>query len=94
MMSSKTRNKSQSAYQLRVVKGTANFTGKVLWDTQKIASAQSVFVEYAGPKLESGATYYWQVRAWDEKENLPDGVPLPPGRWDFSIQSKNLKPSG
>ena len=67
MMSSKTRNKSQSAYQLRVVKGTANFTGKVLWDTQKIASAQSVFVEYAGPKLESGATYYWQVRAWDEK---------------------------
>jgi len=68
IMSSKSRNKSQSAYQIRVVKGTKNFSNELLtWDTEKIASDQSVFVDYEGPNLESGATYHWQVRVWDEK---------------------------
>ena len=68
IMSSKSRNKSQSAYQIRVVKGEKNFSNKlIIWDTEKVASDQSVFVDYEGPNLESGATYYWQVRVWDEK---------------------------
>ena len=68
IMSSKSRNKSQSAYQIRVVKGAKKFCNKLLiWDTEKVASDQSVFVDYDGPNLESGATYYWQVRVWDEK---------------------------
>ena len=68
IMSSKSRNKSQSAYQIRVVKGAKKFGNKLLiWDTEKVASDQSVFVDYDGPNLESGATYYWQVRVWDEK---------------------------
>lgn len=68
IMSSKSRNKSQSAYQIRVVKGGKNFSNKlIIWDTEKVASDQSVFVDYEGPNLESGATYYWQVRVWDEK---------------------------
>ena len=53
IMSSESRNKSQSAYQIRVVKGTKNFSNKLLtWDTEKIASDQSVFVDYEGPNLE------------------------------------------
>ena len=68
IMSSKSRNKSQSAYQIRVVKGSKNFSKKLLiWDTEKVASDKSVFVDYEGPNLESGATYHWQVRVWDEK---------------------------
>ena len=31
----------------------------------KLASNQSVFVDYAGKPLQSGATYYWQVKVWD-----------------------------
>ena len=56
IMSSKSRNKSQSAYQIRVVKGSKNFSKKLLiWDTEKVASDKSVFVDYEGPNLESGA---------------------------------------
>ena len=38
IMSSKSRNKSQSAYQIRVVKGANKFSNKLLiWDTEKVA---------------------------------------------------------
>jgi alpha-L-rhamnosidase len=54
----------QTAYQV-VVEGA--------WDSGKVASDQSVAVEYAGPALKSQTSYGWRVRAWDK-----DGVP---GEW-------------
>ncbi len=32
-----------------------------------MSSDQSVQVVYAGPQLQSGKRYYWQVRVWDNK---------------------------
>jgi alpha-L-rhamnosidase len=55
---------SQSAYQIEI-------TG--VWDSGKVASDQSVAVEYAGPALKSQTRYEWRVRAWDQ-----DGKP---GEW-------------
>jgi hypothetical protein len=60
---------TQTAYQI-VVDG--------VWDSGKVASDQSVAVEYAGPALKSQTRYNWRVRAWDK-----DGVA---GEW--SPQSK------
>lgn len=46
----------QTAYQV-VVAG--------VWDSGKVASDQSVGVEYAGKPLSSGTLYEWKVRTWD-----------------------------
>ena len=61
------RNCLQTSYELRVAKSmTALNAGKDLeWETGKVASNQSVFVDYAGKPLQSGTTYYWQVKVWD-----------------------------
>jgi alpha-L-rhamnosidase len=51
------RAQKQSAYQIVVDK---------VWDSGKVASADSVHVVYAGPALKSDATYRWKVRYWDK----------------------------
>ncbi len=64
------RGRKQGAYQLlvatakeRLVPGQAD-----LWDTGKVASAQSVNVEYAGAALCSNRDYFWTVQVWDEAD--------------------------
>ena len=52
------RGIKQTAYQI-VVDG--------VWDSGKVASDQSVAVEYAGSELKSQTRYDWRVRVWDEK---------------------------
>lgn len=37
-----------------------------LWKTDKLASDQSIFVEYGGTPLTSKKQAFWQVRYWDE----------------------------
>jgi alpha-L-rhamnosidase len=54
------RNTTQTAYELKIT-----LDGKNIWSTGKVNSAQSVFVEYAGPELQSGNKYSWQLQAWD-----------------------------
>jgi alpha-L-rhamnosidase len=59
------RNELQTDYEIRV-SGSAD--GKdAVWNSGKISSGQSVQVDYAGPALQSGKRYYWQVRVWDDK---------------------------
>ena len=61
------RGAKQSAYQIQVAssaetlkKGTAD-----VWDSEKVESAGSVNVAYAGPELKSRIRYYWRVRVWN-----------------------------
>lgn len=63
------RGLSQTAYEIRVApdKSDLDKTGRLTWNTGKISSDQSVQVPYAGPTLESGHCYYWQVRVWDNQ---------------------------
>ena len=51
----------QSAYQVVV----RNEAGDTVWDSGKIASDQSVHVEYSGASLLSRMHCLWQVRTWD-----------------------------
>ncbi|HYK87941.1 MAG TPA: alpha-L-rhamnosidase N-terminal domain-containing protein, partial [Acidobacteriota bacterium] len=57
----------QTAYQIRVAQDPdALSQGKELvWDSGKVASAESAHRVYAGPALRSGKRYYWHVRVWD-----------------------------
>jgi alpha-L-rhamnosidase len=54
------RNVSQSDYEIKITSGKTN-----IWNSGKIESDQSVQVPYAGPALQSGKKYSWQVRSWD-----------------------------
>jgi hypothetical protein len=49
---------AQTAYQIEV---------DGAWDSGKVLSDTSIAIRYAGAPLESGKTYAWRVRLWDEQ---------------------------
>ncbi len=57
----------QTAYSVRVATDNKFSSGKITWESGKIASDQSILVSYNGSELKSGVKYYWQVRIWDNK---------------------------
>jgi len=64
----------QTAYQIRAATKT-EFLGEGkadLWDSGKVASAQTFGLEYAGKNLSSELTAFWQVRIWDEGGRLSE----------------------
>jgi alpha-L-rhamnosidase len=61
------RGTMQRAYEIRVAADSAFLDRRPLWDSGKVPSDASLFVEYGGPKVESGRRYYWQVRVWDDE---------------------------
>jgi alpha-L-rhamnosidase len=61
------RGETQTAYRIIVASTEellARDTGD-LWDSGKVASAQSIQVEYAGTPLASLLLCHWKVRIWD-----------------------------
>ena len=63
------RNVMQSAYEIRVGNDPTSLKKGGTWNTGKVLSDQSVYVQYGGAPLESGKNYFWQVRIWDQKGN-------------------------
>ena len=66
-LSSDLRNVTQSAYEIAVSTDAA--MKKPIYETGKVKSSESVFVEYKGPGLTSRTRYYWRVRVWDNRGN-------------------------
>ncbi|MEZ4955786.1 MAG: hypothetical protein R2825_19665 [Saprospiraceae bacterium] len=62
-LSSENRNTLQTAYELQIMDGA-----KEIWQTGKVNSDQSVFIEYDGKPLVPGIKYNWKVRIWDNHE--------------------------
>ncbi|WP_276359814.1 alpha-L-rhamnosidase [Daejeonella sp. H1SJ63] len=60
-LSGEGRNLKQTAYELKVLNSS-----KTVWNSGKVSSDQSVFVEYAGKTLEAGKKYTWQVKVYDQ----------------------------
>lgn len=52
----------QSAYRITV----RSESGKTVWDSLKITSDQSLYIEYGGSKLRSSERYFWSVSVWDK----------------------------
>jgi len=70
----------QTAYQLLVASQPELLAaGKAdVWDSGRIASGQSVGVQYAGPALAPSTRYYWKVLVWDQ---AGEPVPESPVSW-------------
>ena len=78
----------QTAYELRVAESPEKLgSGKLIWSTGKVNSAQSVNIIYNGPALSSMQRVYWQVRIWDNKNKATGWSE--PASWEMGI----LKPS-
>jgi len=61
------RGIQQTAYQI-----VAESEGKILWDSGKVDSPQSIEVEYCGLPLKTRQKVYWRVRFWDESGKVSD----------------------
>ncbi|MBO6158379.1 MAG: family 78 glycoside hydrolase catalytic domain [Firmicutes bacterium] len=49
----------QSAYQLKV------WNGKLMWDTGRVESGQSILIDYMGMVFKPRSSYRWEVTVWD-----------------------------
>ena len=60
------RGMSQSRYAIHVASTPARLTAPDVWNSDTVASTQSVDVLYGGPALTSHTQYYWSVKVWDD----------------------------
>ena len=65
------RGQKQSAYRVLVASGAKVLEKGEgdLWDSGKVASDETLNIEYAGKPLASGQAFFWKVKVWDK-----DGV--------------------
>lgn len=70
-LSSDKQDIMQTAYQIEVADSekALDNTSKLLWNTGRVESDESLLVQYGGTPLESGKKYYWRVTVWDNAGN-------------------------
>jgi alpha-L-rhamnosidase len=68
IIESNRRGERQTAFQVLVASSEELLKKDQgdLWDSGKVASDQSILLEYAGKPLESQKFCYWKVRIWDQ----------------------------
>ena len=76
----------QSAYEIKVTDQSPK--GKVIWNSGKVTSDQSVNVEYAGDELKPMQRVYWQVRVWDNENKATKWSE--PAYWEMGILKPEL----
>lgn len=69
ILNSDEQNVMQTAYQIIV-----SDKDRVLWDSGKVESQESTFINYEGEKLESRICYNWMVKVWDNNGNFAEGT--------------------
>ncbi len=76
-------NVRQTSYEIRVFSN--HDTLHPMWQTGRVRSGQSVNAEYGGPRLASRLQYAWQVRVWDNKDNVSPWSAL--NHWEMGLLS-------
>ncbi len=67
----------QAAYRVRVAR-TADGFDNPLWDSGRVASADSTDVPYGGPALAPDGRYWWRVTVWNDRgERSAPSEPAP-----------------
>ncbi len=64
-LQARAENVQQTAYSIRVFTSPRWSSAARVWESGKMTASTSVLVDYAGPALQSGKKYYWQVMIWD-----------------------------
>jgi len=85
VLASDERNTRQTAYQILVASRRSGLKpGQAdLWDSGKVASGDSVLVDYAGKALASRTQCFWKVRVWDENGRV--SAWSRPAEWTMGI---------
>jgi alpha-L-rhamnosidase len=85
----------QVAYQVQVARTAHELVahGGAVWDSGRVASGDSVAVEYAGPPLEPAAVYHWRVRAWVVDAHA-GGTPAPGKASEWSEPQRVVTAAG
>ena len=62
----------QNAYRIQVATTEALLDRNApdVWDSERVASTESVGVRYGGPPLNTDATYWWRVRTWNDRNGV------------------------
>ncbi|UCD49038.1 MAG: family 78 glycoside hydrolase catalytic domain [Phycisphaerales bacterium] len=88
LLQSSRRGQVQTAYRVLAASSAEKLTDDQgdLWDSGKVASAQTHLVAYRGKPLGSSQRVFWKVRVWDR-----DGVPSAwsaPASWIMGVLRK------
>src|SRR5512135_2650871 len=72
------RNVRQTAYQIVVAASSEALvrSAALLWDSGRVASSETIHVEYHGRPLASRMRCYWKVRVWDESGKASPWSPV------------------
>ncbi|NND34035.1 MAG: family 78 glycoside hydrolase catalytic domain [Saprospiraceae bacterium] len=83
-------NIKQSAYEIRVSESQAGLENKkdLLWTSGKVVSDQSLHVAYQGPPLVSMQRVYWQVRIWNNNNQVSDWSEV--AFWEMGILEEEI----
>ena len=79
------RDQRQSAYRILVASSPERLEREDgdLWDTGKVASAETAQIAYAGKTLHSRQACWWKVRVWDQDGNA--SAWSAPARWSMGL---------
>ncbi|RME90890.1 MAG: alpha-rhamnosidase [Verrucomicrobia bacterium] len=79
------RGQRQTAYQVLVASSLEKLRAGEgdLWDSGRVASAETVHVVYGGAPLTSEQVCYWKVRVWDQDGRASDWSA--PARWSMGL---------
>jgi alpha-L-rhamnosidase len=82
------RGERQTAYQVVVSSRLESLLQDQgdQWDSGQVISGESTQIAYHGKPLESGHTYYWKVRYWDNEKRTSDYSA--PARFEMGLLSR------
>ena len=85
IISSDKKHTLQSNYQIQVSKEDGSFN-KIVWDSGKVASDNSIGVEYEGEDPLSSARYFYRVRVWEQSNSVSDWSAV--SYWEMGLLSE------
>jgi alpha-L-rhamnosidase len=85
----KERGEKQTAYQILAASSPALLKQDQgdLWDSGKVASDETIQIDYAGQPLKSSQPVFWKVRVWDADGKVSDWSR--PASWTMGVLSPN-----